>query len=90
MESSPTTVYLNRNVKRCSKQDSEGNTVEYWECERLQLSTEEYKELKLKEEVFLSPEFQTLIDTVAQQSVTLAETQLNAEYMICLQELAME
>lgn len=56
----------------------------------MQLSEEEYKDLKLKEEVFLSPEFQTLVDTVVQQSVTLAETQLNAEYMICLQELAME
>lgn len=90
LESSPTTVYLNRKVKRRTKTDEGGNPVEYWSCEQLQLSREEYENLKLSESIFLSPKFQTLMDAVEQQNVTLAETQLNAEYTICLQELAME
>ena len=90
-ESSPTTVYLNRNIiKRSIPNNASERPDEHWEYEQLALSLDEYEEFKSKEEIFLSPVFKALIDTINEQRQLITETQLNTEYSICLQELSIE
>lgn len=88
--SSPTTVYLNKNVKRATKQDPQsGEVIEYWSCERATMSLKEYEEYERMAQVFTTQEFEQLKTQVAEQSITLAEVAVNTEYSVCLQELSM-
>lgn len=87
--SSPTTVYLNKNVVRATKTDPmSGENIEYWKCERASLTTEEYEAYLEMQQLFTMPEFESLKDQVAEQQLALAEVAVNTEYSVCLQEMS--
>lgn len=87
--SSPKTVYLNRNVCKKNKTNENGENVEFWSCERAQLSLAEYEELKQTEGIFSMPEFLSMREQLNNQELIIAEIQVNSEYSICLQELSL-
>lgn len=87
--SSPTTVYLNRNVEQLTKTDDEGNEVTYWSCQRAQMSLDEYKEYEEASGIFTTPDFLSLQERLDEQEVVTAEIALNTEYSACLQELSL-
>lgn len=88
--SSPTTVYLNKNVKRESKKDpTSGEVIEFWRCERATLSLSEYEEYEKMAQLFTMPEYEALKEQVEEQQIILAEIAVNTEYAVCLQELTM-
>lgn len=89
-KSSPTTVYLNKNVKRATKTDPmSGSTVEYWQCERATLTIKEYEEYADTLQLFTTPEYEALKKQVEEQAMALAEVAVNTEYSVCLQEMTM-
>lgn len=88
--SSPTTVYLNKNVTRETKTDPQsGEKIEFWRCERASLSLSDYTEYEQMAQLFTMPEFEELKTQVEEQQLTLAEVAVNTEYSVCLQELSM-
>lgn len=88
--SSPSTVYLNRNVKRTTKTDPQsGEEIEFWSCTRATLSRAEYEEYERMAQIFTMPEYEALKSQVEEQQLTLAEVAVNTEYSVCLQELSM-
>lgn len=88
--SSPTTVYLNKNVTREKKTDPQsGEEIEFWRCERATLSLSDYEEYEQMAQLFTTPEYEALKAQVAEQQLTLAEVAVNTEYSVCLQELLM-
>lgn len=88
--SSPTTVYLNKNVTRETKTDPQsGDEIEFWRCERASMSLKEYEEYEQMAQFFTMPEYEALKTQVAEQQLTLAEVAVNTEYSVCLQELSM-
>lgn len=58
-----------------------------YECESRRISEDVYDALM---ETLNTPSHEAVTRLLEEQNVILAETQLNAEYMICLQEIAME
>lgn len=88
--SSPTTVYLNKNVTRETKTDPQsGAEIEFWRCDRATLSLSEYEEYEQMAQLFTMPEYEALKAQVAEQQLALAEVAVNTEYSVCLQELSM-
>ena len=45
--SSPTTVYLRRNIEEVTETDEQGVAVTHWHYEEAELTTDEYEEYKL-------------------------------------------
>lgn len=90
LSSSPTTVYLNRNVARQMETDEDGNQTEFWLCDRAEMSAEEYEAYKENEGVFTTPEFMELKEQLEEQGTALMEMELNSEYSVCLQEMEMQ
>lgn len=88
--SSPTTVYLNKNVTRETKTDPQsGEEIGFWRCERASLSLSDYEEYEQMAQLFTMPEYEALKIQVEEQQLTLAEVAVNTEYSVCLQELSM-
>lgn len=48
---SPTTVYQRRNVEQVTKTDADGKKVTGWQREERELTTEEYQQMKLMQEI---------------------------------------
>lgn len=88
--SSPTTVYLNKNITRESKTDlMTGETISFWKCERAALTRSEYEQYEQMQQVFGMPEFEALRSQMQAQQLTMDEIVVNTEYSVCLQELSM-
>ena len=74
--SSPTTVYLRRNIEQVTVMDREtGKAVTEWQYEEKQMNKEEYADMLL-----------TQMATEDMKAMVL-DTALNAEYTACLMEL---
>lgn len=89
-KSSPTTVYLNKNIIRETKTDPMSDEpISYWQCERAALTLEEYAEYEQMQQLFTMPEYERLKNQVQDQQLVLADIAVNTEYSVCLQELSM-
>lgn len=76
--SSPTTVYLRRNIEQVTAvQEEAGETITEWQYEERQMSQEEYANMLLMQLVTEDLE------------AMLIDTALNAEYTACLMETSM-
>lgn len=85
--SSPSTVYLRRNIEQIEREDGQGNTVKVWQYDEAQVSNAEYAELQQMASVFSMPAFLNLQEQVNNQQLVLADVAMNTEYTVCLQEI---
>lgn len=87
--SSPSCVYIRKNIRQEPKTDTEGNTIEVWKYEETQLTPAEYEEYLELSQIFKMPEMEAVTSQMDEQQLVLANVSANTEYIACLQELNM-
>lgn len=85
--SSPTTVYLRRNINQKEITQNE-ETITVWEYEEAQLSLEEYKEYSEMAQIFSTPEMEKMKERLEVQEQVIAALAADAEYTSCMLESA--
>lgn len=86
--SSPSTVYLRKNITKVEKKAGD-ETISAWKYEEAQLTPEEYKEYLEISQIFNTPEMEVMKTQMEDQQLVLASVAANTEYVACLQELNM-
>ena len=89
-KSSPSTVYLRRNIREetaeiASMENTETMTV--WAYQEAALAHEEYEEYLRLSEIFSTPQMLDLKAQIEEQELSLATISADAEYIACLQEM---
>lgn len=85
--SSPTTVYLRRNINQKEiTQDEE--TITVWAYEEAQLTKEEYEEYLELAQIFSTPEMEQMKQRLEVQEQVIAALAADAEYTSCMLESA--
>ena len=85
--SSPTTVYLRRNIQQKEiTQDEE--TITVWAYEEAQLTKEEYEEYLELAQIFSTPEMEQMKQRLEVQEQIIAALAADAEYTSCMLESA--
>lgn len=87
--SSPSTVYLRKNIREEERVDAEANITNVWVYDEAQLTPEEYKEYLEISQIFTTPEMEVMKAQMEDQQLVLASVAANTEYAACLQELNM-
>lgn len=87
--SSPSCVYVRKNIRQEEKVDNEKNTIKVWMYEEVRLTPEEYKEYLELSQIFKMPEMEAVTLQMDEQQLVLASVSANTEYIACLQELNM-
>ena len=85
--SSPTTVYLRRNINQKEITQNE-ETITVWEYEEAQLSLEEYKEYSEMAQICSTPEMEKMKERLEVQEQIIAALAADAEYTSCMLESA--
>lgn len=88
--SSPSTVYLRRNIQEetveaASMESTE--TITVWVYQEAALTHEEYEEYLGLSEIFSTPQMLNLKAQIKEQELSLAAISADAEYIACLQEM---
>lgn len=86
--SSPSTVYLRKNISQVDAKSGE-ETIKVWQYEEAQLTPEEYEEYLEISQIFNTPEMEMMKSQMEDQQLVLASVAANTEYVACLQELNM-
>lgn len=86
--SSPSTVYLRKNITQVEQQSGDAK-ISAWKYEEAQLTLEEYKEYLEISQIFTTPEMEMMKTQMEDQQLVLASVAANTEYAACLQELNM-
>lgn len=87
--SSPTTVYLRRNIREAEiAEQMDGTPITGWEYEEAQLSLEEYKEYSEMAQIFFTPEMEQMKQRLEVQEQIIAALAADAEYTSCMLESA--
>ena len=81
--SSPTTVYLRRNIRQTEITSGE-ETIQVWAYEEAQLSLEEYKEYSEMAQIFSTPEMEKMKERLEVQEQIIAALAADAEYTSCM------
>ena len=85
--SSPTTVYLRKNINQTEISSEEGSG-RMWEYEEAQLSKEEYEEYLEVAQIFSTPEMEKMKERLEAQDTIIAALASDAEYTTCMLETA--
>ena len=85
--SSPSTVYLRRNIRQTEITSGE-ETIQVWKYEEAQLSKEEYEEYKELSQIFNTPEMEQMKQRLEVQEQIIAALAADAEYTSCMLESA--
>lgn len=85
--SSPTTVYLRRNIRQTEITSGE-ETIQVWEYEEAQLTKEEYEEYLELAQIFSTPEMEKMKERLEAQDTIIAALASDAEYTTCMLEMA--
>lgn len=85
--SSPTTVYLRRNIRQTEITSGE-ETIQVWEYEEAQLTKEEYEEYLEPAQIFSTPEMEKMKERLEVQEQVIAALAADAEYTSCMLESA--
>jgi len=85
--SSPTTVYLRRNINQKEITQNE-ETITVWEYEEAQLTKEEYEEYLELAQIFSTPEMEKMKERLEAQDTIIAALASDAEYTTCMLEMA--
>nr|DAS29483.1 MAG TPA: hypothetical protein [Caudoviricetes sp.] len=85
--SSPTTVYLRKNINQTEISFEEGSG-RMWEYEEAQLTKEEYEEYLEVAQIFSTPEMEKMKERLEAQDTIIAALASDAEYTTCMLEAA--
>lgn len=85
--SSPTTVYLRKNINQTEISSEEGSG-RMWEYEEAQLTKEEYEEYLEVAQIFSTPEMEKMKERLEAQDTIIAALASDAEYETCMLETA--
>ena len=85
--SSPTTVYLRKNINQTEISSEEGSG-RMWEYEEAQLTKEEYEEYLEVAQIFSTPEMEKMKERLEAQDTIIAALASDAEYTTCMLETA--
>lgn len=85
--SSPTTVYLRKNINQTEISSEEGSG-RMWEYEEAQLTKEEYEEYLEVTQIFSTPEMEKMKERLEAQDTIIAALASDAEYTTCMLEAA--
>ena len=85
--SSPTTVYLRKNINQTEISSEEGSG-RMWEYEEAQLTKEEYEEYLEVAQIFSTPEMEKMKERLEAQDTIIAALASDAEYTTCMLEAA--
>jgi len=85
--SSPTTVYLRRNIQQKEITQNE-ETITVWAYEEAQLTKEEYEEYLEVAQIFSTPEMEKMKERLEAQDTIIAALASDAEYTTCMLEMA--
>ena len=87
--SSPTTVYLRRNIQEAViGEQMDGTSITGWEYEEAQLTKEEYEEYLEVAQIFSTPEMEKMKERLEAQDTIIAALASDAEYTTCMLEAA--
>lgn len=85
--SSPTTVYLRKNINQTEISSEEGSG-RMWEYEEAQLTKEGYEEYLEVAQIFSTPEMEKMKERLEAQDTIIAALASDAEYTTCMLETA--
>lgn len=85
--SSPTTVYLRKNINQTEISSEEGSG-RMWEYEEAQLTKEEYEEYLEMAQIFSTPEMEQMKQRLEVQEQIIAALAADTEYTSCMLESA--
>ena len=85
--SSPSTVYLRRNIRQAEVESGE-EIITVWKYEEAQLTQNEYKEYVELAQIFNTPEMEQMKQRLEVQEQIIAALAADAEYTSCMLESA--